>query len=78
MQTKNRDTLVSFPLNAVTSEQIDAYRKLYAEDRKSRGKKPGVKEHALVSEDETVLALARAVGDHRVKKVGVIETKRPY
>jgi ATP phosphoribosyltransferase regulatory subunit HisZ len=87
VQTKNRDALAPTTLTAVTSEQIDAYRKLYAEDRKAReklqteqGKKPGKKtngkEYALTTEDETILALAYAVGDHRVKKAGIIETKR--
>jgi hypothetical protein len=87
VQTKNRDALAPTTLIAVTSEQIDAYRRLYAEDRKDReklqmgqGRKPGKKangkERTLTTEDETILVLASAVGDHRVKKAGVIETKR--
>jgi hypothetical protein len=93
VHTQNRDKLVSSPLLGVTSEQIDAYRKLYAEDHKAqekaraeKGKKTkGAKKKSgakkappLLTEDESVLALARAVGDRRVKKTGVIETKRRY
>lgn len=37
MQTKNRNPLAS-SLGAITSEQINAYRKLYAEERKAREK----------------------------------------
>ncbi|MDR2690055.1 MAG: hypothetical protein LBB76_09910 [Azoarcus sp.] len=99
MQTKNRAPRASSPLNAVTSEQIDAYRKLYLDDHKAweklqmeqgkmeQGKKPAKKKHtekhtapkhALLTSDEIILALARAVGDHRVKKAGIIETQRRY
>lgn len=93
MHTQDRDHLVSSPLLGVTSEQIDAYRKLYAEDHEAqekarakqdqnkkgtKKKKSGTKKAPLLTEDESVLALARAVGDRRVKKTGVIETKRRY
>jgi hypothetical protein len=98
VQTKNRASRASSPLDAVTSEQIDAYRKLYLDDKKAQEKlqteqgkpekKPGKKKratkehtapkHALLTSDETILALARAVGDHRVKKAGIIETQRRY
>ncbi|MDR3352172.1 MAG: hypothetical protein LBO00_04010, partial [Zoogloeaceae bacterium] len=39
-------------------------------------KKPKVREHGLATDDESILVLARAVGDHRVKSTGKIETRR--
>jgi hypothetical protein len=92
VQTKHRDTLVPSTLNAVTSEQIDAYIRFCAKARKHEieaeeaaqqvakgAKKPKVqKRRHYVTDDAGIVALAQSVGDRRVKKAGVIETKRPY
>jgi hypothetical protein len=82
-------------LVAATSEQIEAYMKLCAEARSTKEasvksakskdpkkkppktpKKPKV---FFTTENESVVALARAVGDKQVKKAGtIVETKRRY
>jgi hypothetical protein len=45
----------------------------------AKKKKTKVRKHRYyTTEDESLLALAQAVGDHRVKRAGVIESKRRY
>jgi hypothetical protein len=82
------------PLTAATSEQIEAYIKLCAENRANGEKHPQVaknnaqgtkkklpkaRKKFLTTKDESVVLLARAVGDPNIKKANVIvETKRRY
>ena len=76
-------------LMAATAELIEAYANLYKEEpeieQQPRTKRPvphsrqqAAKNKPPTTDDESVLALARMVGDRRVRKSGVVETTRRH